>query len=1083
MKKLFTLLTLLVAIVTGAQAATTEIARLTITGKTTCTVTGSIGGTGAVNNLGSSSPYKLNSDGAYVAITLADGNYFAAGDIVTADCSKKCLIYYGTAGSGTQLGETSSPSGGVVTYTLPSSLPANTSTIYIYRTSSSYNGTLTYMSVSRDVPDVAPTTVSFSPENGSIGGADNITITSTNAATIYYQWTETEIEPSSWESATASNGAITIQAPNESGTQYLYAYGSNTNGSSNVFHTSYSITKQVLAANLSYTKTTYKIYSDATSFDAPAVNNPNNLTGITYSLTGDTGVASVDENSGAVTLLGGLGTVTITASSPAQGDYEAGSASYTLTVEEKPTLTAVTDKFWKFSDAAWNNMGTLSETTIIDNMEVLADGSNTASLSSGTQVIDDITFTKWFNFGQVKAGGRQLHIKVAGNTKITLYLKAGGSGRKIKVTKDSKDGEVVGTEQEVSSTAAPYTFEYTGSADADLYMFNSGSSSLNFYGVKVESLISDPVFTITPTELEVGGTATISGPEGLAYSAVIKEGAATDVVSIEGATISALKAGTTTVTISSEATSAYNAYSHDFEITVTGVKTETTMAFDNPTTNVELNGTVQNVATLTGGPEGATITYASSDETVATVAADGTVTGKKIGGTATITASYAGNDEYKASEASYEISVVAPALVAVDDYTWNCVDWLTTPGAGDIKTTKWIDNMEAVGTSTNYITIASGSSKTHPDFSEGFNVRVKTNGTSTEDARFFHFIVKPNTKISVYAIRSTNDGGTFALATGSRTNEAAAHTFEADGIEKLEYVYTGTENTDVYVYSKENGISFLAFKVAPYEVIVLDESGSNATAIAANVGEGKKVYVDRTLSNSYYNTLFLPFAMSAEQIQAAFGEGVQVATFTGMNSETQFGFGNVTAMEANVPYLVKPQATVNGFTVEGVTISNTAAAGVVDGGYSMVGTYDEFTNGSASSGGLVIGGLGGSSSSSYEIYYFTTSNTIKKLKTDGTGKIKGLRSFMVKLPSGKTSVETIVSNAGITFDGGGSGDARARQDFVLYLDDDNTTTGIEAIENGQLTIDNDAPAYNLAGQKVGKGYKGIVIINGKKVVK
>ena len=45
-----------------------------------------------------------------------------------------------------------------------------------------------------------------------------------------------------------------------------------------------------------------------------------------------------------------------------------------------------------------------------------------------------------------------------------------------------------------------------------------------------------------------------------------------------------------------------------------------------------------------------------------------------------------------------------------------------------------------------------------------------------------------------------------------------------------------------------------------------------------------------------------------------------------------------------------------------------------------------------------------------------------------------------------------------------------------------TPTGISSIENGQLTIDNDAPAYNLAGQKVGKNYKGIVIKNGKKVV-
>ena len=45
-----------------------------------------------------------------------------------------------------------------------------------------------------------------------------------------------------------------------------------------------------------------------------------------------------------------------------------------------------------------------------------------------------------------------------------------------------------------------------------------------------------------------------------------------------------------------------------------------------------------------------------------------------------------------------------------------------------------------------------------------------------------------------------------------------------------------------------------------------------------------------------------------------------------------------------------------------------------------------------------------------------------------------------------------------------------------------TPTGISSIENGQLTIDNDAPAYNLAGQKVGKGYKGIVIKSGRKVV-
>ena len=55
------------------------------------------------------------------------------------------------------------------------------------------------------------------------------------------------------------------------------------------------------------------------------------------------------------------------------------------------------------------------------------------------------------------------------------------------------------------------------------------------------------------------------------------------------------------------------------------------------------------------------------------------------------------------------------------------------------------------------------------------------------------------------------------------------------------------------------------------------------------------------------------------------------------------------------------------------------------------------------------------------------------------------------------------------------------RDFIGIFGEEEVVTGIDAIENG--TIDNDAPAYNLAGQKVGKGYKGIVIINGKKVVK
>lgn len=56
---------------------------------------------------------------------------------------------------------------------------------------------------------------------------------------------------------------------------------------------------------------------------------------------------------------------------------------------------------------------------------------------------------------------------------------------------------------------------------------------------------------------------------------------------------------------------------------------------------------------------------------------------------------------------------------------------------------------------------------------------------------------------------------------------------------------------------------------------------------------------------------------------------------------------------------------------------------------------------------------------------------------------------------------------------------RYKDTYEIYpIEDPSTTTGI----NGVKTVDNDkdAPVYNLAGQRVSKDYKGVVIQNGKK---
>lgn len=51
--------------------------------------------------------------------------------------------------------------------------------------------------------------------------------------------------------------------------------------------------------------------------------------------------------------------------------------------------------------------------------------------------------------------------------------------------------------------------------------------------------------------------------------------------------------------------------------------------------------------------------------------------------------------------------------------------------------------------------------------------------------------------------------------------------------------------------------------------------------------------------------------------------------------------------------------------------------------------------------------------------------------------------------------------------------------FTITLKD--VPSGIEEISNGSLN--GEAPIYNLAGQRVSKEYKGVVIQNGKKFIK
>lgn len=86
-------------------------------------------------------------------------------------------------------------------------------------------------------------------------------------------------------------------------------------------------------AGIAYETKAYTI-TVGDEFTAPTLTNPN---GLTVSYAGDNDkLATVDATSGSITLVeGATGKVTVTASFAGNDEYEAGEASYTLTVEEK----------------------------------------------------------------------------------------------------------------------------------------------------------------------------------------------------------------------------------------------------------------------------------------------------------------------------------------------------------------------------------------------------------------------------------------------------------------------------------------------------------------------------------------------------------------------------------------------------------------------------------------------------------------------------------------------------------------------------------------------------------------------------
>ena len=215
------------------------------------------------------------------------------------------------------------------------------------------------------------------------------------------------------------------------------------------------------------------------------------------------------------------------------------------------------------------------------------------------------------------------------------------------------------------------------------------------------------------------------------------------------------------------------------------------------------------------------------------------------------------------------------------------------------------------------------------------------------------------------------------------------------------------------------------------EAVTLDEAANNVI----EAKEAADVTLKRTFVDNKWNTLVLPFAVSDADVKTTFGAEAKIVEYRNADDANINFTTSTKGIEANVPVLIMP-ATVNAentYTFNGVSI--VVADPKADGtNYSFVGSYKPCN--------LV--------NDDYMLY----ADKWWKTETGDTYTIKAFRAYI------KANTPAAAKQLNLVIDG--------------------QTTGLKLnTVNGNI----EGETYNIAGQRVANSYKGLIIKNGKKIIK
>jgi|GEM_PF-3931100 len=254
-------------------------------------------------------------------------------------------------------------------------------------------------------------------------------------------------------------------------------------------------------------------------------------------------------------------------------------------------------------------------------------------------------------------------------------------------------------------------------------------------------------------------------------------------------------------------------------------------------------------------------------------------------------------------------------------------------------------------------------------------------------------------------------------------NETLYGTVGTDGTLKLNVVVAGTNS------------SWLSIKNVKYEKVedmTIDETKN----YDATTGE-YNVTVNRTLKKNVWNSLVLPFALTNDQVTTLFGTDAKVAAFSNTSDNTVDFNTTTDGIKANIPAMLYVTKDVTNFN-PGVVTLEAGTPESVGKNWTLAGNY----------------------TASYALkegeYMLSGSKWWKNESGDGYN-VKGMRAYL----KANTASAAKLASVRMVIDG--------------------TTTAINGI-NSNVNVNNDNKMYNLAGQRVNNNYKGVVIVNGKKVI-